>query len=252
MQTYDIIMLVVLGIATFMGAIKGLAWQVASLASIVVSYGFAYNLRGQVATYIKAQEPWNTFLAMLLIYAGCSFAIWVFFRLISGVIDRFRMRDFDRHMGALVGFGKGVLLCMLITMFAVTLLGPRQQQAIVDSQSGAYISRLLAATNGIVWPKEIEQIVRPYLNQLEQRLDGRQPNGNLVSGRVETTQGEGGWFGFGGGRKPEAGNALPGNVLPENIGNGNWQLPLPGNPVTTPNNNSFQNGGFGDVLPGIR
>ncbi len=252
MQTYDIIMLVVLGIATFMGAIKGLAWQVASLASIVVSYLFAYNMRGRVATMIHAQEPWNTFLAMLLIYAGSSFVIWVFFRLISSIIDQFRMRDFDRHMGALLGFGKGVLLCLLITMFAVTLLGPRQQQAIVDSRSGSYMSQLLAASNGIVLPKEIEPIVRPYLDQIEQRLDGRQSNTNTVSSRVDPAQGQGGWFGFGGARKPDSGNPLPGNLFPENLGNGNWQLPLPGNPVTTPNNNVWPNGSFNDVLPSIR
>ncbi len=61
MQTYDIIMLVVLGIATFLGAIKGFAWQVASLASIVVSYFVAYHFRSDVAKMIHAQEPWNGF-----------------------------------------------------------------------------------------------------------------------------------------------------------------------------------------------
>jgi membrane protein required for colicin V production len=251
MHTYDIIMLVVLGIATFMGAIKGLAWQIASLASIFVSYFAAYNFRDRVAGLIQAQEPWNGFLAMLLVYAGSSFAIWFMFRMMSGVIDSFRMRDFDRHMGALLGFGKGGLLCMLITMFAVTLLGPRQQQAIVSSRSGAYISRFLAATNGIVWPKEIEQIVRPYLNQLEQRLDQRN------SGLQQTTvglpassgsQGQGGWFGGAGFGNPSK------DFLPENLGNGSWQLPLPGNPVATPNGNgNWPAGGMGnEVLPGYR
>jgi membrane protein required for colicin V production len=230
MQTYDIIMLVILVLATIMGAIKGLAWQVASLASIILSYLLAYNFRDSVAKMIHAQEPWNGFLAMLLIYAGSSFAIWVFFRLISGIIDSFRMRDFDRHMGALLGFGKGVLVCILVTMFAVTLLGPRQQQAIVQSRSGSYISQLLSATNGIVWPKEIEQIVRPYLNQLEQRLDPRNPNVDNVAGGIqfpgqpgqgEGSSGQGNWFGFGNG-----GPSQPvGELLPQNPGNGNWQLP---------------------------
>ncbi len=234
-----------------MGAIKGLAWQIASLASIFVSYFAAYNFRDKVAGLIQAQEPWNGFLAMLLVYAGSSFAIWVVFRLMSGVIDSFRMRDFDRHMGALLGLGKGVLMCLLITMFAVTLLGPRQQQAIVDSRSGSYISQLLAATNGFVWPKEIEQIVRPYLNQIEQRLDQRNPVGGQIATGVpssSSSQGQGGWFGGGNN------SAKPtGNFLPENLGNGSWQLPLPGNPVATPNSNGWPAGGIGnEVLPGFR
>lgn len=247
MPTYDILMIVVLGITTFMGAIKGLAWQIASLASIVLSYFAAYRFRGDVAKLIQAQEPWNGFLAMLLIYAGSSFAIWVVFRLLSGVIDQFRMRDFDRHMGALVGFGKGLLLCVLITMFAVTLLGPKQQQAIVNSRSGTYISQFLSATNGIVWPKEIEPIIRPYLAQAEQRLDpqnsGDKPNAG--SNPLTASQGQGGWFG--------SGSPFPGgSPQAEPLGNGSWQLPLPGNPVTTPNPTWPNNNSFNDVLPAFR
>ncbi len=252
MQTYDIIMLVVLGIATFMGAIKGFAWQIASLASIVVSYFVAYTFRNDVATLIHAQEPWNGFLAMLLLYAGSSFIIWVVFRLLSSAIDSMRLRDFDRHMGALMGLGKGVLYCLLITMFAVTLLGPRQQQTIVESRSGSYISQILSATNGIVWPKEVEQIVRPYLERVEQRLEQRNGStfGATNPGRSFPNgvgQEQGGWFGFG--RKGRE----PAPALPDNLGNSGWQIPLPGTPVTTPNpSGTWPGNSINDILPSIR
>ncbi|MDZ4849342.1 MAG: CvpA family protein [Pirellulaceae bacterium] len=261
MQIYDIIMLVVLGIATFMGAIKGLAWQVASLASIVVSYFVAYTFRNDVAKMIHAQEPWNGFLAMLLLYAGSSFIIWLVFRLLSNAIDQMRMRDFDRQLGALVGLGKGVLYCLLITMFAVTLLGPRQQQAIVDSRSGSYISQILAATNGIVWPKEVEQIVRPYLERVERRLEQRDGStastpgfGGILPNGIG--QGQGGGFGFGSGSN----NTLPNEpTFLEKFGNGFWQTPSPGTPVSSPNSNQLPGtnwpsgeNNFSDVLPGIR
>jgi membrane protein required for colicin V production len=254
MHTYDIMMLLVLGLAAFLGAIKGLAWQIASLASIIVSYFLAYQLRDRVAGLIQAEEPWNGFLAMLLVYTGSSFVIWVFFRLISGAIDSMRMRDFDRHMGALLGLGKGALLCLIITLFAVTLLGPRQQQAIVNSRSGAYLSRILAATDGIVWPKEIEPIIRPYLDQVEQRLDAS----------ANPNNGAGGFFpgslagGQGGATTP--GEQGTNQALSPNLSPGNWQLPLPapGNPVSIPN--PFGGEGLNwpttnhstDVLPGIR
>lgn len=172
MQAYDIIMLIVLAAATLFGMIKGFAWQVASLASIIVSYFVAYNFRDQVAAKIQVNPPMNTFIAMLLIYAVTSFAIWVVFRLISGSIDGFRLRDFDRQMGTAFGFGKGVIYCMLITMFAMTLLGQQQQQAIVASQSGRYISSMLTAAQGIVLPKEIEAVIKPHLDRVRQQLDG--------------------------------------------------------------------------------
>ncbi len=65
-----------------------------------------------------------------------SFVIWVGFRLLSGVIDVVRLKEFDRHLGAAFGLAKGAIFCLLITMFAMTLLGPKQQEAICQSRSG--------------------------------------------------------------------------------------------------------------------
>src|SRR5262245_36460026 len=45
MQAYDVLMLIVLGLAIVWGAWKGLAWQIASIASIGVSYFVALHFR---------------------------------------------------------------------------------------------------------------------------------------------------------------------------------------------------------------
>lgn len=176
MQTYDILMLVVLAATTIFGAIKGFAWQLASLGSIVASYFIAYAFRGDVAKMINAEPPWNVFLAMLLLYFGSSFVIWMVFRLVSSSIDKVRLREFDRHLGAGFGLLKGMLLCLLITMFAMSLLGAAQQQRIANSKSGLYISRALANAGGIL-PAEIKQVVGPYLTNVEQKLNENQTPG---------------------------------------------------------------------------
>ena len=75
MPTYDILMLAVLIGTIAWGAYKGFAWQIASLASIAVSYMVAIRFRGPVADIIGGQPPWNTFLAMLVLYIGSSLAI---------------------------------------------------------------------------------------------------------------------------------------------------------------------------------
>lgn len=169
MQGYDLIMLIVLGMATIFGAIKGFAWQVASLASIVVSYIVAYRFRFDVAEMIQAKPPWNQFLAMLILYVGTSFVIWVGFRLLSTSIDRVRLKEFDRHLGAAFGLAKGMVYCLLITMFATSLLGPKQQAAICQSRSGYYIAKALDNSVGIL-PKEIHDVVGPYLARLDDQL----------------------------------------------------------------------------------
>jgi len=179
MQAYDLIMLIVLGMATIFGAIKGFAWQVASLASILISYLVAYRFRGQVAEMIHAAPPWNQFLAMLILYVGTSFVIWVGFRLLSGAIDKVKLKEFDRHIGAAFGLGKGLIYCLLITMFAMSLLGPKQQSAICQSRSGYYIASALDKGVGIL-PQEIHDVVGPYLQQLDEKLKNGQ-NGLPIS-----------------------------------------------------------------------
>jgi membrane protein required for colicin V production len=178
MQAYDIVMLVILAAATLFGMVKGFAWQIASLASIIVSYFVAYNFRDEVAARIQVNPPMNTFIAMLLLYAGSSFVIWVVFRLVSGSIDQVRLKEFDRQMGALFGLGKGIIYCLLITMFAMTLLGDRQRQAIITSKSGNYINRFLSSAQGVVLPKEIDSVIRPYLDRMKHQLDGTAPMAN--------------------------------------------------------------------------
>jgi membrane protein required for colicin V production len=173
MQAYDLIMLIVIGMATIFGAIKGFAWQVASLASILISYLVAYRFKGQVAEMIHAAPPWNQFLAMLILYVGTSFVIWVGFRLLSGAIDKVKLKEFDRHIGAAFGLGKGLIYCLLITMFAMSLLGPKQQTAICQSRSGYYIASALDKGVGIL-PKEIHDVVGPYLQRLDEKLKNGQ------------------------------------------------------------------------------
>ncbi|WP_164104151.1 CvpA family protein [Candidatus Laterigemmans baculatus] len=171
METYDILMLVVLAGATLFGAIKGFAWQLASIASIVVSYIVAYKFRQPFSESIKADPPWNMFLAMLILYVGSSLIIWVAFRMVSRSIDRMKLKDFDRQIGAAFGLAKGALFCILITMFAVTLLGQSHRETIVHSKSGYYIAKALDKSDAII-PPELHEVVAPYIDSFEERVGG--------------------------------------------------------------------------------
>jgi membrane protein required for colicin V production len=170
MQIYDVLMLIVLLATTMFGFWKGMAWQIASLASLVVSYLAALRFSTQLAPVFGQHAPWNRFVAMLVIYVATSFVIWSVFRLVSKVIDRVKLESFDRQLGALFGLAKGVLLCVAITFFAVTLLPQSQGEAIVASQSGHYIVALLDKSH-TVFPPEIHDVVDPYINRIEERLN---------------------------------------------------------------------------------
>lgn len=167
--TYDYVMIIVLIGATIIGAWKGLAWQVASLASLVISYFVALKFSPQLAPYLMEEAPFNRFLAMLVLYAGTSVAIWWMFRIVASFIDRVRLKEFDRQMGALLGAAKGVLLCVAITFFAVSMTNESWRDEIINSKSGYYIATLIDRAEPVM-PDEIKRVIGPHLQKLHSEI----------------------------------------------------------------------------------
>ncbi len=172
-QPYDIVILAILIGAVLFGVWKGLAWQLASLASLVVSGFVAVHFSAFVAPYFSAQEPWNRFLAMFVLYAVAALAIWIGFRFVSGIIERVKLKEFDRQMGALFGLAKGVLLSIVITFFAVTLWESTRQM-VLRSYSGDAIARLTRHAVPIL-PEDVRTNFGKYIDEFEKKLDPNTP-----------------------------------------------------------------------------
>jgi len=188
MQPYDILMLIVLALAVAWGAWKGLAWQIASLASIALSYFVALQFRGRLAGIITAAPPWNVFLSMLILFLGTGLIVWVGFNLVSELIERVKLKEFDRQLGALFGAAKGVLLCVLITLFSVALLSDNQRQAICNSRSGYYIALLLDRADMVI-PHELHGVLEPYLEQFDRSVPHEHIGGNHAGSSPELPPG---------------------------------------------------------------
>ena len=107
MDWYDIAMLAVLGLATLMGAWKGMAWQLASLGSLILSYFLALRFSAQLAPIFGSSAPWNRFIAMLVIYLVTSVVVWLMFRVVARFMDKIKLRDFDHQVGACSASSKG-------------------------------------------------------------------------------------------------------------------------------------------------
>ncbi|MCC9605138.1 CvpA family protein [Blastopirellula sp. JC732] len=180
---YDVLMVIVLLGATAWGLYKGMAWQLASFASIFASYVLSVQLREPVAALFPLEAPWNKLAAMLALYVGCSLVVWVGFRLISKSIESMKLKDFDRQVGALLGAAKGALLCIIITMFAVAFATGDRRQEIVTSKSGYYISRVIDKAQAIM-PQEVHAAVKPYIDNFQQQIGDQPPitTANILPG----------------------------------------------------------------------
>lgn len=172
-QPYDILMLAILVLTTLFGAWKGMAWQFASVASFVLSFLVASRCSGLLAPYLSDSAPWNRVLAMLILFVATSAAVWIVFRLVAGLIDKVRLKGFDRQLGALLGVVKGALLCLVITFFAVTLSEAARQKVLL-SRSGYYIAKLIDQA-GPVLPEEVQGVLGRYIEELDRKLDPNTP-----------------------------------------------------------------------------
>jgi membrane protein required for colicin V production len=169
MQLYDILMFAVFAGAILFGMWKGLAWQVASLAAIFVSYFVALNFSNRLTPYISVDEPLNRFAAMLILFIGSSLIIWLIYGYVRATIESWKLTGFDRQAGALLGALKGALLCMVITLFAVTLMGANIRRSVVDSKFGGYIATAINRLNAVV-PAEIHVVLDPYVKDFNQAI----------------------------------------------------------------------------------
>ncbi len=200
MQTYDLLMIAVFGGSILFGLWKGFAWQVASLASIIVSYMVARNFSGIVAGMIGGDPAWNRFLAMFILFFGCSLVIWILFGFVRGSIEQMHLRSFDRQLGTALGAVKGAVLCIIITLFSVSLLGENVCRTICTSRSGNYVAHALVRLHGIV-PDEIRNFIGPYVDHFQREIIEHQ-------------------------------NEVPATERPTPVPGGFSQLPPPGSQVT--------------------
>ena len=174
MSIYDLMMLAVMIGCIFFGLWKGLAWQVASVAAIIVSYFVALNFRYSLAPYISVSEPWNRFAAMLILFLGTSLVVWMGYGYLKQTIERWRLRGFDAQAGAILGAFKGVAVCMLVTMFAVTVFGSSVRNAVVTSRSGGYIAGAINRFHSMV-PDEIHAVLDSHVQTFNNNLETQKP-----------------------------------------------------------------------------
>jgi membrane protein required for colicin V production len=118
---------------------------------------------------LNIDEPWAPFLCMLILYVGTSLVIWIAYGYIRETIKRVQLKSFDAQAGALLGAIKGALLCMLITLFAVTLLGDGIRRQVVLSRSGGFISKSINQLNTLV-PPEIHEILDPLVSKFNNKM----------------------------------------------------------------------------------
>ena len=118
---YDLLTLVILMYAMFRGAMKGIVWQLATIAALLMCFFFSGSMSAAVAPFIRVEPPLNQWIAMLILYLGFSFVSFGVARALHEMIESMRIEALDRHLGAILGLVKGGMFSLFLTFFLVTL-----------------------------------------------------------------------------------------------------------------------------------
>jgi uncharacterized membrane protein required for colicin V production len=164
---YDLLTLGILMYAMFRGAMKGVVWQLATIAALLMCFFFSGSLSHVVAPFIRVEEPLNKWIAMLVLYLGFSFVSFGIARVMHEAIENMRIEALDRHLGALLGLIKGAMFSMFLTFFLVTL-SHSARESIINSESG-YVAAVAIDRLDPVIPGDLHALLEPYLRRMDPR-----------------------------------------------------------------------------------
>jgi membrane protein required for colicin V production len=153
MSPYDLAMIGVVIAGMIWGALRGITWQLASMASLVLGYAVSFPMSSQLAPHFPGEPIVARALAMLTLYVAVSGGIFLAAWSIRAILRKWQFEAYDRHLGMVLGGLEGAILGTVVTVFVISL-APKTREPILDSTAGKVVGGFLDAV-GPVLPGEI-------------------------------------------------------------------------------------------------
>ncbi len=168
MTTYDAVMIGLIVAGMIWGAIRGFAWQLASIASLVLGYLCSQQVSAYIQPYLTQHLPGTPevqrAVSMLMAYVAISGTIFLAAWSVRATLRKMKFEAFDRHLGMLLGGFEGAMLGLIGTMF-VASLAPKTREPIFSSEAGHVVARIMDSA-GPALPDEIRKVVTPFWGRI--------------------------------------------------------------------------------------
>jgi len=188
-SVFDLIILAILVALTLRGIWKGMVSQIVSVAAFLVCWFVATRFGSLVAPTIPLEAPWNQVAAMAIIFLITLVAIRFGYTALETLIKHWHLQKLNTLLGGVLGFIKGLLLCLIITFFAV-MLSETSRAVVFNSQSGIHLVQLITRISLFV-PRDSYEFVHAqfaqFQNQVDKAIPGQSP-GTLPVQSSETVQ----------------------------------------------------------------
>ena len=117
MNFIDLILILIILLFAIQGFRKGLIYEVASLAGLILgiyaSFHFANYLEGYLTDYLNVPEIYSTVTAFILIFLLVVIALHFVGKIIENIIDLVALGFINKLAGSVFGLAKGIILISL-------------------------------------------------------------------------------------------------------------------------------------------
>ncbi len=159
---YDILVVCILLYFLAKGAARGLVWQLASIAGILLCVTFAGTASKVIGPHINLAPPTNHWAVMFITYLLASFVAFGLARTLNGWIEKLELKEYNRHLGAIFGLVKGALLVLIMTFMIVTF-SEKTRGMLKDSRAAHISAQLIHQIEPII-PARLHQELAHYLD----------------------------------------------------------------------------------------
>ncbi len=179
-QIVDIVVLAVLLYCAVKGASRGLLSQLAWVVALLLCFKFSGTLAPAIEPMIGVAPPLKQWIAMLVVYVGLCGVSFVAAGMLSSWMEKARVIDFDKHLGGVLGFIKGVIICMTGLFFAITMSEP-MRLIVSKTYSGLATAHILNLSQHVIpmLPEHTVPTVQNVIDEFNRRL---QPVGDDLNG----------------------------------------------------------------------
>ncbi len=162
---YDILVVCILFYFLAKGASRGLIWQLAGIAGILLCVTFAGTASKLIGPHINLAPPANQWAVMFITYLLASFVAFGFARTLNQWIEKLELKEYNRHLGAIFGLVKGALLVLIMTFMIVTF--SEKSRGLVKESKAANIAAKVIHQIEPVLPDKLAAAVSRYIDMFE-------------------------------------------------------------------------------------
>ena len=185
-NVFDLIILAILAALTLRGIWKGMISQLVSVAAIFVCWIVATRFGSLVAPTIPVEAPWDQVLAMGIVFLITWIAIRFAHAALEKIIKHWHLEKLNKLLGGALGFAKGLLICLILTFFAV-MVSETSRDVVFNSKSGFHMVKLIAQI-GLFVPKNSYEFVHKQLALFQDKIDEAVPGQTPETVQVQSSE----------------------------------------------------------------